>query len=176
MKFEDFHFPKKSIFLHKKANIQIALENFKKPEHRFELLEEVKGIQYINDSKATNLHATINAIQAVNRFKEEGNLFLICGGDLKGQDLSVLDPDIIKSIKEIFIFGKDKDTLFESMHKHTNCFIEKSLEDAVRKASKNAKDSDYVLLSPACSSLDMFEDYQARGIKFKEIVEEIRNE
>ena len=158
------------------ANIQIALESFKKPEHRFELLAEVKGIQYINDSKATNLHATINAIQAVNRFKEKGNLFLICGGDLKGQDLSVLDPDIIKSIKEIFIFGKDKDTLFESMHKHTNCFIEKSLEDAVRKASKNAKDSDYVLLSPACSSLDMFEDYQARGIKFKEIVEEIRNE
>ena len=104
-------------------NIQIALESFKKPEHRFELLAEVKGIQYINDSKATNLHATINAIQAVNRFKEKGNLFLICGGDLKGQDLSVLDPDIIKSIKEIFIFGKVKDTLFESMHKHTNCFL-----------------------------------------------------
>lgn len=150
--------------------LEKALINFSKPEHRFENIGIVNGINYINDSKATNLHSMQNAIHSVSEIKKDGDLFLICGGDLKGQNLSLMDGEIMKSVSKVFIFGKDKHLIASQMKSYVPCTCIEDLDEAVLEVSKIAKKDDFVLLSPACSSTDMFKNYEERGDRFKKLV------
>jgi len=154
--------------------LERAFMNFRKPPHRFEIIENSIGINFINDSKATNLDAMLKAIQAVNELKkDQESISLICGGDLKEQDTNLTSLTSVSSVSRVLIYGKDKEILFESMRKYTECLLVNDLEEAVMEAKKLSKEGDYVMLSPACSSLDMFINYQERGDKFKRLIEDL---
>ncbi len=158
------------------AELEKAFNQFKKFPHRFELLEMVGGVNFINDSKATNLDATLKAISAANELEQVEDIFLICGGDLKGQEITSKQLQEIKSLKKVFIFGKDKKLIFNTLRPYVHCLIVHDLKEAVREAVKFSKDDDCVLFSPACSSLDMFKDYKDRGETFKRIIKDLKDE
>jgi UDP-N-acetylmuramoylalanine--D-glutamate ligase len=144
-----------------------AVRSFRALPHRSELVAEHGGVRWINDSKATNAGATIAAIDG---FREQvaAKLILIAGGDGKGADLSVLSGPLAK-VDELIVLGKDGDrigTLKAGSHR-----VE-TLEEAVEKAHSLATQGSLVLLAPACSSLDMFENFAARGDAFKRAVED----
>ena len=124
----------------------------------------------MNDSKATNFDATLKSIESSRYLNKEGNIYLICGGDLKEQSLSKENAVIFKEIKKCFIYGKDKHLINESLSHFTNCVACEDLDSAYWLAKKESQIGDLVLLSPACSSTDMFEDYRERGHRFKELV------
>ena len=157
--------------------LERAFMDFRKPPHRFEIIENSLGINFINDSKATNLDAMLKAIKAVNELKkDQESIHLICGGDLKEQDTNSIDLKSISSVGRVLIYGKDKEILFQSMRQYTECLLVNDLEEAVMEAMELSKGGDYVMLSPACSSLDMFINYQERGDKFKRLIEDLLDE
>lgn len=154
------------------------ISSFKRQPHRFELIENNSGVIYINDSKATNIDATLKAIESSRNLNKEGRIFLICGGDLKGQKLKNnlylrSTPKFTSKFEEIekcFIYGKDKELLKEKLSNLTSCICCDDLDSAYSLANEESQIGDLVLLSPACSSTDMFEDYRERGHRFKELV------
>ena len=146
------------------------IASFKKLPHRFEVLEQVDDVTYVNDSKATNFDATLKSIESSRNLNKEGDIYLICGGDLKEQNLSKENAVIFKEIKKCFIYGKDKDQIKELLSYFTNCISCDDLDSAYSLAKEESKMGDLVLLSPACSSTDMFADYRERGLTFKELV------
>ena len=156
--------------------LEKAFYQFKKFPHRFEHLEMVGGINFINDSKATNLDATLKAIHAANELEKIGDIYLICGGDLKGQEIASKELQEIKSLKKVFIFGKDKELIFNTLKQYAHCMIVQDLKQALIEAVKFSKDDDCVLFSPACSSLDMFKDYKDRGETFKRLIKDLDDE
>ena len=158
------------------AELEKAFDKFKKFPHRFEHLEMVGGLNFINDSKATNLDATLKAISAANELERIGDIYLICGGDLKGQEIASKELQEIKSLKKVFIFGKDKELIFDTLKLYAHCLIVQDLKEALKEAVKFCKHDDCVLFSPACSSLDMFKDYKDRGDTFKRLIKDLNNE
>jgi len=150
-----------------------SLKSFRKLPHRFEFIKQCEGVSYINDSKATNIDAMIKAVSSANQYSQDGNIYLICGGDLKGQDILSADLSELSNVRKILIYGKDKATIFNSMNKHSESLSVLDLESAFRITVSMAKEGDYVLLSPACSSLDMFSDYRERGDRFKQLVNDL---
>jgi len=158
------------------AELEKAFDQFKKFPHRFEHLEMVGGVNFINDSKATNLDATLKAIRAANESEKIGDIYLICGGDLKGQEIASKELQEIKSLKKVFIFGKDKELIFNTLRQYVQCMIVQDLKEALIEAVKFTKDDDCVLFSPACSSLDMFKDYKDRGETFKRLIKDLNDE
>ena len=146
------------------------ISSFEKLPHRFEVLEQVNDVTYVNDSKATNFDATLKSIESSRNLNKEGDIYLICGGDLKEQNLSKENAVIFKEIKKCFIYGKDKVLIKELLSHFTNCVSCADLDSAYSLAKEESGIGDLVLLSPACSSTDMFEDYQERGLRFKELV------
>ena len=148
------------------------IASFKKQPHRFEVLGKVNDVIYINDSKATNFDATLKSIESSRNLNKEGNIYLICGGDLKEQCLSKENAVIFKEIKKCFIYGKDKNILKELLSNFTNCVSCDDLDSAYSLAEEKSQIGDLVLLSPACSSTDMFKDYRERGLRFKELVKQ----
>ena len=158
------------------AELEKAFDQFKKFPHRFEHLEMVGGVNFINDSKATNLDATLKAIRAANELEKIGDIYLICGGDLKGQEIASKELQEIKSLKKVFIFGKDKELIFNALRQYAQCMIVQDLKEALIEAVKFTKDDDCVLFSPACSSLDMFKDYKDRGETFKRLIKDLKDE
>ena len=158
------------------AELEKAFDQFKKFPHRFEHLEMVGGVNFINDSKATNLDATLKAIHAANELEKIGDIYLICGGDLKGQEIASKELQEIKSLKKAFIFGKDKELIFNTLRQYAHCMIVQDLREALIEAVKFSKDDDCVLFSPACSSLDMFKDYKDRGETFKRLIKGLNDE
>ncbi len=158
------------------AELEKAFDQFKKFPHRFEHLEMVGGVNFINDSKATNLDATLKAISAANELEKIGDIYLICGGDLKGQEIASKELQEIKSLQKVFIFGKDKELIFNTLRQYAQCMIVQDLKEALIEAVKLTKDDDCVLFSPACSSLDMFKDYKDRGETFKRLIKDLNDE
>ena len=156
--------------------LEKAFKDHTKPPHRFEYLGQVNGVNYINDSKATNIDATLKAIKATIELTKNGDIYLICGGDLKEQDISSTNMSDMRKVKQAFIYGKDKEIIRESINQHTKSICILDLEAAVNHTSVLSKKGDYVILSPACSSLDMFKDYKERGEKFKNLIQELREE
>ncbi len=146
------------------------IASFKKLPHRFEVLENVNGITYVNDSKATNFDATLKSIESSRKLNKQGNIYLICGGDLKEQNLRNKNAVIFKNIKKCFVYGKDKGLIKESLSQFTNCVSCADLDSAYSLVREESQIGDIVLLSPACSSTDMFEDYRERGLRFKDLV------
>jgi UDP-N-acetylmuramoylalanine--D-glutamate ligase len=147
------------------AGIVKGLQTFESVEHRLELVREINGVKYINDSKATNVDSVWYALKS---FDEP--ILLILGGQDKGNDYEQIKDLVIQKVKKIYAIGSSAEKVFNFFHGDVKVEIEKSMEDAVKSASREAKHSDVVLLSPACASFDMFNNYEHRGKVFKEAV------
>lgn len=145
-----------------------ALQTFESVEHRLELVREINGVKYINDSKATNVDSVWYALKS---FDEP--ILLILGGQDKGNDYGQIKELVIKKVKKIFAIGSSAEKVFNFFHNDVKVELEKSLEDAVKNSSREAKNGDVVLLSPACASFDMFNNYEHRGKVFKEAVNKL---
>jgi UDP-N-acetylmuramoylalanine--D-glutamate ligase len=146
------------------AAIRRAVEEFRAVEHRLEYVGTVRGIEYYNDSKATNVDATIKAIQSF-----AGRLHLILGGKDKGSDYTVLNDLLSQRAKRVYTIGAAAAKI-ESQIRGVEVLHCETLEAAVKRASEAAEPGDIVLLAPACASFDQFESYEHRGRIFKELV------
>jgi UDP-N-acetylmuramoylalanine--D-glutamate ligase len=150
----------------RKEVIRESLADFQGVEHRLEPVITVCGINFINDSKATNVNSTWYAIECM-----ENNIIWIVGGIDKGNDYSELFPVVIKKVKAIVCLGKDNKKIVEAFKDKVPTIVETtSMEEAVRSAYYLAKKGETVLLSPACASFDLFKNYEDRGRQFKEAV------
>ncbi|MDC3221511.1 UDP-N-acetylmuramoyl-L-alanine--D-glutamate ligase [Gammaproteobacteria bacterium] len=137
--------------------------------YRCQLEHEISGVQYINDSKATNLDSTIAAITSVGE-QIAGKIILLLGGQTKGGDLSPLLPLIERHVTKVLLIGRDAPIIAEQLGNIAKLDLCDSLENAVTRASKFATSGDAVLLSPACASFDMFTNFVHRGEVFKRCV------
>ncbi|MCW3172059.1 UDP-N-acetylmuramoyl-L-alanine--D-glutamate ligase [Shewanella subflava] len=146
--------------------IQVA-SSFKGLSHRCELVAVVDGVTYINDSKATNVGATVAALQGLNTHL--GEVFLIAGGDGKGADFTPLTP-ALDHVAKVITLGKDGHKIAELK---ADSISVSTMKEAVEQAAKLAFSGDIVLLSPACASLDMYKNFMARGDDFKLCVEQL---
>ena len=144
--------------------IRQAVHDFKAVEHRLEFVATISGVDYYNDSKATNVDATIKALESF-----PANIHLILGGKDKGSDYTVLNDLIRQRVKRIYTIGAAAAKI-ESQVKGAEVVHAETLENAIRKAHAVAKSGDVVLLAPACASFDQFKSYEHRGKMFKEIV------
>ena len=147
------------------------LHSFKAAPHRCVEIARVNDIRYIDDSKATNIGATVAALEGLAP-TIQGKLILIAGGDAKGADIASLSPYLTKYVSHVFALGKDA-YLFEKSFAHTTRVA--TMKDAVKAATRLAAPGDVVLLSPACASLDMFKNYMHRGDVFKQDVHDLLN-
>lgn len=144
--------------------IRQAVHEFKAVEHRLEFVATIGGVDYYNDSKATNVDATIKALESF-----PANIHLILGGKDKGSDYAVLNDLIRRRVKRIYTIGAAAAKI-ESQVKGAEVVHAETLENAIRKAHAVAQPGDVVLLAPACASFDQFKSYEHRGKLFKEIV------
>jgi UDP-N-acetylmuramoylalanine--D-glutamate ligase len=143
-----------------------TLENFKGLAHRCEWVCEKKDIQWVNDSKGTNVGATVAALEGLGA-EISNKWVLIAGGIGKNADFRPLMPLVAKYCRALVLMGEARDELFHLFHPMLPCFPVKDMEEAVVKAAALAEPGDGVLLSPACSSLDMFRNFEERGMVFK---------
>lgn len=149
-----------------KESIRESLTHFKGAPHRMENVLSIQRVQYINDSKATNINATYFAVESV-----QTPLIWIVGGVDKGNDYKILLPLIRKKAKAIICLGVDNSKLRDAFEGTSEVFIEtESMTEAVKIAHKLAEPKDTVLLSPACASFDLFKNYEDRGDQFKAAV------
>ena len=142
-----------------------GLRTFESVEHRLELVRQIDGVKYINDSKATNVDSVWYALKS---FDEP--ILLILGGQDKGNDYKQIKPLVLQKVKKIYAIGSSAEKVYNFFHDDVKVEIEKTMQDAVKSSSKEAKSGDVVLLSPACASFDMFNNYEHRGKVFKEAV------
>ncbi|SLM30690.1 UDP-N-acetylmuramoylalanine--D-glutamate ligase [Desulfamplus magnetovallimortis] len=142
--------------------IKKILADFKGLPHRTEYVETINGVNFYDDSKATNTDAVIRAIEAF-----ESNIILIMGGEEKSTDFSVLKPFITPKVKQIVAMGQARSKLKDALYDAgANFNMALSMEDAVRVAFESASYGDTILLSPACASFDMYKSYAHRGEDF----------
>ena len=144
--------------------IRQAVREFKAVEHRLEFVATIGGVDYYNDSKATNVDATIKALESF-----PANIHLILGGKDKGSDYSALNDLLRQRVKRVYTIGAAA-VKIESQIEGAEIVRAETLENAVRKANASAQPGDVVLLAPACASFDQFKNYEQRGQVFKEIV------
>ncbi|MDG1310035.1 MAG: UDP-N-acetylmuramoyl-L-alanine--D-glutamate ligase, partial [Flavobacteriaceae bacterium] len=153
----------------RKATIRESLEGFQGAEHRLEQVLTINKVKYINDSKATNVNATYYALESMNT-----PTVWIVGGVDKGNDYKALFPFVNEKIKAIICLGKDNEALFDAFGNMVDNIIEtQSMSEAVQIAYKIASSGEAVLLSPACASFDLFENYEDRGHQFKAAVRKL---
>jgi UDP-N-acetylmuramoylalanine--D-glutamate ligase len=145
--------------------IQDVLDRFKGLEHRLEFVREIGGVRFYNDSKGTNVGSVVKSLQS---FSEP--VILIAGGKDKNGDLSPLKGLVEKQVKHLILVGEAKERMNHELGGLTDTVLAKTMEEAVSLARQKAKRGEVVLLSPACSSFDMFKDYKERGKVFKEAV------
>jgi UDP-N-acetylmuramoylalanine--D-glutamate ligase len=149
--------------------IQRVLNRFEGIEHRLEFVREIGGVRFYNDSKGTNVGSVVKSLQS---FSEP--IVLIAGGKDKEGDLSPLKELIRSRVKGMILIGEAKERMARELGGLTNTVVAKTLEEAVLFAHQAAKRGEVVLLSPACSSFDMFKDYKERGKVFKEAVKKLK--
>jgi len=142
-----------------------ALRKFKGLEHRMQRVAEIRGVTWVNDSKATNIGACIAALEGYQR-----KVILIAGGDAKGADMSELAPAIREKAKSVVLMGKDAGLIERAVKGSVPVYAAENMAQAVRIAAGLADTGDSVLLSPACASLDQYKNYQDRGNKFTKAV------
>jgi UDP-N-acetylmuramoylalanine--D-glutamate ligase len=150
--------------------IRQAVRDFKAVEHRLEFVATIRGVDYYNDSKATNVDATIKALESF-----PANIHLILGGKDKGSDYTVLNDLLRQRVKRVYTIGAAAAKI-ESQIKGAEVVHAETLENAIRKANVVAQPGDVVLLAPACASFDQFKSYEHRGKLFKEIVHGLAGE
>jgi len=142
-----------------------ALQTFEGVEHRLELVREIDGVKFFNDSKATNVDSVWYALKS---FEEP--ILLILGGQDKGNDYEQIKALVIERVKKIYAIGSSAEKIFSFFHALVKVEIKKSLEDVIITVINEARKGDVVLLSPACASFDMFDNYEHRGEVFKKAV------
>jgi len=153
----------------RKDTIKECLMDFQGVEHRLEYVTNVHGIEFINDSKATNVNSTWYALESMSK-----NVIWIVGGKDKGNDYGALQEIVGKKVKAIVCMGLDNRKIHKAFSGSVKVIDDAiTASDAVRAAYRLAKPGDVVLLSPACASFDLFENYEERGRKFKEAVREL---
>jgi UDP-N-acetylmuramoylalanine--D-glutamate ligase len=145
--------------------IRQAVHGFKAVEHRLEFVASIGGVDYYNDSKATNVDATIKALESF-----PSNIHLIVGGKDKGSDYTVLNDLLRQRVKRVYTIGAAAAKI-ESQIKGSEVVHAETLENAIRQAHASAKPGDVVLLAPACASFDQFKSYEHRGRVFKEVIQ-----
>lgn len=153
------------------ASMIEALKTFKGLPHRCEFVLSHGGVDFYNDSKGTNVGATLAALNGLARLPKK--LVLIAGGDGKGAPFDDLVPTVSQVVRAVVLIGRDAPLLFELLKDKVRCEFADSMSDAVNKAYGLAEKGDAVLLSPACASLDMFKNYNDRGEQFCQAVEEL---
>lgn len=146
----------------------LALREFPGLDHRSQWVADVHGVRFVNDSKGTNVGATLAAVAG-----SPGTLVVIAGGDGKGQDFSPLAPAFRGKVRHAVLIGRDAVAIAHALAGVCPCDFAGSLEEAVHTAARVAQPGDTVLLSPACASLDMFRDYAHRGSVFSATVREL---
>lgn len=153
----------------RKQTIKESLSNFEGAEHRLENVQKVKDVQYINDSKATNVNATFYALECM-----DNPTVWIVGGVDKGNDYHDLLPLVREKVKAIVCLGVDNKKIVQTFSNVVDMIIETAgAEEAVKVSAKLATAGDTVLLSPACASFDLFDNYEDRGRQFKKAVRSI---
>lgn len=150
----------------RKDTIKQCLSDFQNVEHRLEFVANIHGIEFVNDSKATNINSTWYALENTNK-----PIVWIAGGIDKGNDYSRIIDLVKEKVKTIVCLGVDNHRLIKFFEKIVPVIYESySAEEAVTIAYKSANKGDMVLLSPACASFDLFENYEDRGNQFKAAV------
>jgi UDP-N-acetylmuramoylalanine--D-glutamate ligase len=148
------------------ATIRESLSNFQGVEHRLEKVLKIQNVLYINDSKATNINATFFALDSMNV-----PTVWIVGGVDKGNDYNELMPMVREKVKAIICLGIDNRKIIETFGNVVDIMVEvNNMKDAVKTAQRLTEKGDTVLLSPACASFDLFENYEDRGKQFKQAV------
>jgi len=150
------------------ATIREAVRTFRAVEHRLEYVATVNGVEYYNDSKATNVDATIKALESF-----PGNMHLILGGKDKGSDYTVLNELLRARVKRVYTIGAAAGKIEAHIKGATEVVHAETLESAIKGASAAALPGDIVLLAPACASFDQFNSYEHRGRVFKEMVRKL---
>jgi UDP-N-acetylmuramoylalanine--D-glutamate ligase len=147
-----------------------TVKRFKPVEHRLEFVEEIDGVKFYNDSKATSVDATLKALEA---FAEEaGKVVLILGGRGKQAPYAPLAPLVRARVRRLITIGEDADTIERELKDDAALERAHDMPDAVRRAHQSAQPGDIVLLAPACASFDMFKSFEHRGQVFKQAVRE----
>lgn len=153
----------------RKQTIRESLSNFQNAEHRLEKVAKINKVQYINDSKATNVNATYFALESMNT-----PTVWIVGGVDKGNDYDELMTFVHEKVKAIICLGIDNTKIINAFSPIVDIIVEaSSMEEAVKLASKASEEGDTVLLSPACASFDLFTSYEDRGTQFKNEVQNL---
>jgi UDP-N-acetylmuramoylalanine--D-glutamate ligase len=152
------------------AGMQAALRNFKGLPHRCELVAEIDGVRFVNDSKGTNIGAAEAALRGLGG---ERDILLIAGGQSKGADFSQLQEAVARHCKVLILMGEDAPLLQRALSSSAPVVMVSSLEEAINVAATQAQKGDVVLLSPACASFDMFSDYVQRGETFCALVKRL---
>jgi len=156
------------VFEIRDQQLRESLADFKGVEHRLERFLKVHGIEFVNDSKATNVNSTWYALESINK-----PIVWIAGGIDKGNDYSMLSELAREKVKAIVCLGKNNEKIHAAFDDIVNNVVDtSSMEEAVKAAYYLARNGDTVLLSPACASFDLFENYEDRGMQFKR---EVRN-
>ena len=153
----------------RKETIRESLSDFQGVEHRLEPVLKIHGIEFINDSKATNVNSVWYALESMNT-----PTVWIVGGHDKGNDYSELYDLVKQKVKAIVCLGEDNSKIIKAFTGLVSTIVDThSMEEAVKSSYKLAKNGETVLLSPACASFDLFENYEDRGRKFKDIVRDL---
>lgn len=151
------------------AKIRDAVRNFKAVEHRLEYVATVRGVEYYNDSKATNVDATIKALESF-----PANIHLIIGGKDKDSDYTLLNDLLRDRVKVVYTIGAAAEKIESQITSHRangpRIVHAQTIEAAVKHSAASAEAGDVVLLAPACASFDQFENYEHRGKVFKQLV------
>ncbi|WP_263383937.1 UDP-N-acetylmuramoyl-L-alanine--D-glutamate ligase [Granulicella arctica] len=146
-------------------SIRSSVASFKAVEHRLEFVAKVSGVAYFNDSKATNVDAAMKAVASF-----EGGVHLILGGKDKNSDYAQLAPLLRERVKAVYTIGSASEKIVRQLEGVVKMVTAETLENAVAAAAEAAEQGDTVLLAPACSSFDQFENYEHRGRVFRELV------
>ncbi len=149
--------------------MRATIHEFKGVEHRLEFVAEINGVQFYNDSKATNVDSTIKALEAFDK-----SVIVILGGKDKGGDYAPLVPLIQARCEHVILIGAAADKIAAALENTKPLHRATTMPDAVKLGSELAQSGDIVLLAPACASFDMFDNYEHRGRVFKEAVHAIR--
>jgi UDP-N-acetylmuramoylalanine--D-glutamate ligase len=153
------------------AGIAAGVRSFAGVEHRLEFVAEISGVSFYNDSKATNVDATLKALDAF-----PGNLRVILGGKDKGSDYTLLADALRRRARQVLLIGAAAEKIAQQLGGAVPLEPAGTLERAVRLAFERAEPGDVVLLAPACASFDQFENYEHRGRVFKQVVRQIQQE
>jgi len=150
----------------RKEKIREALQTFQSLEHRMESVATIKGVEFVNDSKATNVNSTWFALESMTK-----PVILILGGVDKGNDYNLLKELVMEKVKAIVCLGTDNQKIHEAFGDIIPLIVEaSSAEEAVTSSFHFANKGEVVLLSPACASFDLFKNYEDRGTQFRQAV------